>query len=195
LHTVTNSQYRTGFYAVENLIRLGYRRIGYIADENFNIRTGGHFHGGYLSARAQFRIEELPVLNLEPMTTSDDVPYWNQARPWIESARPDVILSASGHFVSHLKRWGFKVPVDIGLASLAVEENSNIISGMHQNARNVGRAGVNLVVSLMESQETGIPKTPMHVLIEGIWRDGETTRKVPSQKVAAKSQTNRPRLK
>ena len=67
------------------------------------------------------------------------------------------------------------MPEDIGFAFVSVQEKGDVVSGMHQNPRRVGSAAVDLLVSLLERQETGIPKTPMHVLIEGEWRDGQTT--------------------
>jgi len=177
LHTVTNAQYRSAFLAMENLERLGYKRIGCLVGDDFNERTGGHFLGGYLSARAQLGLEEIPT-NVFGAGISGfaDEQFWGQNRPWMDKHQPDAILSHAGYILPHLQKWGYRVPEDIGIASLALEENETFFSGIHQNARKVGRAAVDLLVSLLDRQETGIPGTPMHVLIEGVWRDGHTTR-------------------
>jgi len=177
LHTVTNSQFRTSFSAVENLVHLGYRRIGFAMDSDYNTRTGGHFLGGYLSAGAHFELEDVSVLNMPPYTPGEsDVPYWGVARPWIKKDKLEAIIAGSEYILPHLKRWGYKVPHDIALVSLAVAEASDTISGIHQNTRNVGRTAVDLLVSLFNKQETGVPVTPMHTLVEGRWTEGHTTR-------------------
>jgi len=176
LHTVTNSQYRTCFFAVEQLVRRGYRRVGYITEAGFNSRTGGHFLGGYLSAKAHFAMKEIPVLVQEwPKSGEGYASRWETTRLWIEKEKPDAIITDGRDILNQLKRWGLRVPEDIGFASVSVQEKGDIVSGMHQNPRRVGSAAVDLLVSLLERQETGIPKTPMHLLIEGEWRDGQTT--------------------
>ena len=175
LHTVTNAQYRSAFLAMENLKRLGYKRIGCLVGHDFNERTGGNFLGGYLSARAQLGMEEIPT-NVFGAGISGyaDEQFWGLNRPWVDKHQPDAILSHAGYILPHLQKWGYRVPEDIGIASLALEENETFFSGVHQNARKVGRAAVDLLVSLLERQETGIPETPAHVLIEGVWKEGHT---------------------
>jgi len=177
LHTVTNAQYRSAFLAMENLKRLGYRRIGCMIGGDFNERTGGHFLGGYLSARTHLRLEEIPPFMINEVALPDaGEPFWDPTRFWLATFQPDVILAHAGYFSPYLQKWGYRVPEDIGLASLSVEENEIVFSGVHQNARSVGRAATDLLVALIDRQETGIPDIPMHVLIEGVWRDGHTTR-------------------
>jgi len=177
LHTVTNAQYRSAFLAMENLKRLGYRRIGCMIGDDFNERTGGHFLGGHLSARAHLGLEEIPPFMINEVTLPEvGERFWDPTRSWLAKHQPDVILAHAGYFSPYLQEWGYRVPEDIGFASLSVEEHEIVSSGVHQNARIVGRAAVDLLVALIDRQETGIPDTPMHVLIEGVWKDGQTTR-------------------
>lgn len=175
LHTVTNSQYRTSFYAMEHLVERGYRKIGYISDREFNIRTGGHFLGGYLSATAHFETEPVPVLKQPPVENSNWTPYWESLQRWLEKEKPDAIIAPGPDVLSHIKMWGLRIPRDLGIAALALDKSEKIVSGMHQNARSIGRAAVDLLVSQLERQETGIPEIAMHVLIDSIWIEGQTT--------------------
>jgi len=176
LHTVTNSQYRSAFVATENLKRLGYRKIGCMIGDDFNERTGGHFLGGFLSARAHLMLEDIPPCMIDEVILPEaNEQYWDQPRAWLIKHQPDAILAHASYFASFLQKWGYRVPEDIGFASLSLEEESAGSSGIHQNPRKVGRAAVDLLVALIERLETGIPDTPMHVLIEGVWRDGQTT--------------------
>lgn len=175
LNTVTPSQYRASYAAVEQLMKNGYRRIGYISDDLFNTRTGGHFLGGYLSAQAHFSAEQIPTLRMSPRSGSDDTEYWLPAKAWVEEHRPQVILASSHHVYYHLQRWGYRVPEDVGVASLSVGQEEGTFSGMCQNPRFVGRAAVDLLVAMSQRKETGIPQTPKHMLIEGVWIPGKTT--------------------
>ncbi len=178
LHSVTNSQYRTAVLAVENLRRLGYRRIGCMLGDAFNERTGGHFLGGYVSARTQLKLEEIPVKIVHAGVIEEaDESVWRQARAWLKRHQPEVILTHAGSILEYLHKLGYRVPEDVAVASLSLEESDTVLSGVHQNGRKVGRASVDVLVGLLERQETGIPETPMHVLIEGVWRDGHTTTK------------------
>lgn len=175
LHTVAASQYRASFIAVEHLAGLGYRKIGYIHEQEFNVRTGGHFLGGFLSARRHFGLSDLPVLALSVPEGKRENPDWRLARTWFEKEKPDAVIIVAWDVLPQLKQWGFRVPGDVGVASLSVSENESELSGIHQNERAVGAASCNLLVSLLDRQETGIPDMPMHLLIEGAWRDGRTT--------------------
>lgn len=179
LHTVVTSQYRGGYSATEHLFKLGYRKIAYIHEEQFDIRTSGHFLGGYLSACAHYGLGGSLVLALPTARNNRDVLAWEQAREWIAKRKPDAIIMAAWDLLPHLINWGYDVPGEIGLASLTVGEKNRNTSGIHQNERAAGSAAVDVLTSMVERQERGIPRTPMHVLIEGVWRDGRTARRLP----------------
>ena len=145
-------------------------------------RAGGHFVGGFLSARSHFDLEELPVFRLGTISDIRDPSYLPAARTWISQAKPEVILAPSDFIFPHLKAWGLRVPKDISFASLAlgITKNDDYLSGIDQNNKNIGRSAVNLLVAMLERQETGVPETPTHLLIDGFWRDGLTA--VPQKK-------------
>jgi LacI family transcriptional regulator len=172
LHTVMNSQYRTAFQAVENMTRLGYRRIGYITQKTFEKRAGGHFLGGYLGAVHEFGIEEVPIMKMD-----SNVHEMEDVRSWLSAQKPDAVVAAD-HMIPFFESWGYSVPGDLGVATLSAVEQPSRVSGMNQNPSGVGQAAVNLVVSLLERQEVGVPATPMHVLIDGWWIPGKTLKKV-----------------
>jgi LacI family transcriptional regulator len=179
LHTVVTSQYRGAYMATEQLVRLGYRRIAYIHEREFNIRTSGHFLGGYLSACAHYSLDAGLILSLPVIGTNRDTLAWEQARTWIAKEKPDAIIMAAWDILPHLIHWGFRVPEEIGLVSLTLGERNENLSGIHQNERAAGRAAIDVLTSLVERQEIGIPRVPMHILIEGVWREGHTTRNLP----------------
>jgi DNA-binding LacI/PurR family transcriptional regulator len=188
LHTVMNSQYRSAYMAVENLFRLGYRRVGYASHNDQ--RCGGHFLGGYLSACRSLGLEALPVLDVDPDAhRQEDARRPHQVRSWLKSVKPEAVV-APDYWIPDFERWGYSVPGDLGVASLAVTASMPAISGMNQNPCGVGRAAVDLLVSLMERRETGVPATPMHLLVDGWWNAGTTVRVIqrsPGQTSARRS--------
>lgn len=188
LHTVVTSQYRGAYMATEQLVRLGYHKIAYIHEREFNIRTSGHFLGGYLSACAHYGLNPGMVLALPVIGNSRDTLAWEQAHKWIKKERPDAVIMAAWDILPYLIKWGYRVPEDIGLVSLTLDEKNKNLSGMHQNERAVGRAAIDVLTSLVERQENGIPKVPMHVLIEGIWQEGQTTKRIPSTPLRVRSE-------
>ena len=174
LHTVMNSQYRSAYTAVENLFHLGYRRIGYITLND--LRCGGHFLGGYISARQELGLEELPVMRIDPDSPRIDSPVRLQdVRSWLKAEKPEAVL-APGYEIPLFQSWGYSVPDDLGVASLEVSDSNPALSGMNQNPCGVGQAAIDLLVSLMQRQETGIPARPIHVLVDGWWNPGRTVR-------------------
>ena len=65
-----------------------------------------------------------------------------------------------------------KVPEDIGLIQLEWRESRPDIAGMHQHNVVTGEAAVDMVISQIHNNETGIPKFPRATLIGATWIDG-----------------------
>jgi LacI family transcriptional regulator len=88
-----------------------------------------------------------------------------------------VIVSPSTDvLLPHLKRLGWRVPRDIGLASLACPERGHASSGIWQNGTLIGATGMDTLISMLERNERGLPEQAHTVMIEGIWNPGRTLR-------------------
>jgi DNA-binding LacI/PurR family transcriptional regulator len=68
---------------------------------------------------------------------------------------------------------GYRVPEDMGLAACSVLDG-NADAGIYQKPEEIGRAAMELLISLINHQHTGIPKSCRQVLVEGEWVDGAT---------------------
>ncbi len=169
LHTITNSQFRSTYTATKKLIEHGYRRIGLVISRLTHQRTGGHFLGGYVSAQ-----QALPEkLHLKSMKFEDfhQKEFFSIFQKWIQREKPDVIITDSPHI---LETSHFFKKIGIAYASLTLTEDDEIRTGIYQSDRQVGRSGIDLLISKMDRQETGIPAVPMNVLVDGVWRPGKT---------------------
>lgn len=112
-------------------------------------------------------MEVPPLLKREP---SD-----RELRQWLKVNRPDVVISYTGasEWFSQL---GYKIPEDLGFASLSLAQEISSISGIYQNNVRIGEAAVDFIISMLHSGERGIPRTPTRILVESEWIDGTTLR-------------------
>jgi DNA-binding LacI/PurR family transcriptional regulator len=128
------------------------------------------FLAGYLFAQSQ----DPASLRLPPLL----FPGWpiQESQPklvaWLKKTRPDAILTDQAPLRGMLARAGYRVPEDLGLATNSVD---NIIdAGIFQNSFGIGKAAVQLLISLIHHNERGIPQFRRDVLVEGEWVDGST---------------------
>ncbi len=167
-NVVTSNQLASGQIAIENMWRLGYRRIGFVASSNRvrNFKAGLLMYQGEFGAAlkisffeyssAQHELDELPLLSA-----------------WLKKYRPDAILTDVMRTREALAKLGYRVPEDIGLAATSVHDGS-ADAGIDQNSESIGKAATDNLVSLLNHHEYGVPDVALEVLITGKWVDGTT---------------------
>jgi LacI family transcriptional regulator len=173
LNTVANSQFRTALLTMQKVAAMGYQRIGTILTEDVDERTSWHFLGGYLAGQ-----HFVPKRNwISPFYNSPDTELAPAVLDWINREKIDCFIAAGYARLHHdLLALGLDIPGKVGYANTQVAEGDDFFSGMHQNPRQIGVAAVNLLISMMHANETGVPAIPAHVLIEGTWHEGKTLR-------------------
>lgn len=170
-HLVTSDQLTDGMIAFENIWSKGYRRIAYVTTRDTAVK-GARFSAGFLQgqlkvrARAQLR----PLLLSDEKNPAEDR---EQLATWLRKARPDAILTDIQYLHGLLTKCGYHVPEDIGLAVTSVLDG-NAKAGIDQNSRESGKAAVQLLISLINHNERGVPGICRELLIEGRWVDGDT---------------------
>lgn len=166
-HVVTSDQVTDGIIAFENIWRHGYRRIGLAISGQTHTRFGA---GYWFSQMNSSPTVKLPALVL---TQARGEAVRRQLKSWLNKHRPDAVLTDLVELRSWLENVGCKVPQDIGLAALSVLDG-NADAGIDQNSKEIGKAAVQLLISLVNHNECGIPKICRELLIEGSWVDGST---------------------
>ncbi len=169
-HLVTSDQLMDGMLAFESMWNRGYRRIGMVMWTAQGTRLV-RFSAGYLYA--QLRVEarlRLPPLALEE---TDPVAAQRDFDAWLGKNRPDAILTDVTVVAELLAKAGYRVPQDLGLATLSVLDG-RADAGIDQNSKEIGRAAVQMLISLIHHNERGIPAVPREVLVSGRWVDGRT---------------------
>lgn len=179
LHRVANDLFQSMVLAVEECRRLGYRRVGLVLRTSVNEKVQRRWLGGYLLAQRELRgLARLRPLVSEPITAEL---FWE----WFQQERPEVIIETAPNDVSRwLEVGGRRIPADVGIVSLSSPAPDGPESGIYQNGEQMGMRSVDLLVSLLERNERGVPALPDTLLVSGVWNPGRTLRTRPRGKAS-----------
>lgn len=157
--------------ALEQICRLGYKRIGFI----MTYAVGGIGHKLYSSSYLYYSTlieesEQIPILRRRDIGTTG-------IQKWMDKYKPDVVVS-SGMVYRTLLDLGYSIPDDLGFASLELSEDHKDASGVDHRHRLVGRETLKLTFSDINLNQSGTPENPKVVLVDSHFKDGNTLRKV-----------------
>ena len=106
---------------------------------------------------------------------------------WLKREKPDVIIAPSTDVVPDIigvvQRAGWLVPSDIGFVALACPQRDALASGIFQNGRMIGALALDMLISLLERNERGLPEQATTLMLEGQWNEGRTLRPPRAQAV------------
>lgn len=171
LHMVSNHQHRTVRLAYQSLQERGYERIGILLNDAVDRRVDRNFSGGYHS----FNPDGLSKNFLPPhlFDTFEPVAF----AKWFKRWRPDAVI-VTGDSAAEFKNWlqsqGLVAGKDVAFAELNLGTNEGRSAGVDQRSEMIGTAAVNVLDSLLRHFEYGLPSRPLHTLVNGVWRDGES---------------------
>jgi len=174
-HVVTSSQLTHGLIAFENMARLGYRRIGLVSIPRMLTRFGAGYLFGQWQQNANITI---PPLVLHDKYNDEE--RFRVLKTWMNEYKPDAILTDISKMREVLMKIGCKVPEDVGLAVFSVLDGG-ADAGIDQRSKEIGRAAVQMVISLINHNERGIPEICRELLIDGRWVDGGTLPEVTAR--------------
>ena len=183
LHRITTDLHFNLQLAIRSLSRLGFRRIGICLQHNVDVAAFSGVRSMardlYLSSPIQ---ERIPPLFHPPDWRRNFDPIKEQTA-WIKRYKPEVIIAHDNRLERWLQEAGYRVPEDVSIVNLAVDDDVLDWAGIHTHRREIGATAVEWLVSLMRNHQFGVPNTPLNILIQGTWQPGRTL-KVPP--VAAK---------
>lgn len=178
LHYSSDDQFEYGRMVVQKLWERGYRRIGYIGEPRIEKFVNSRFFAGYYSTLAN----ELGGTPLPPLISSRD----EEAIPWLRQVKADAVVTANRHLFAGLRGAGIRVPEDVALAHLNIDDIEdaaiNEVAGIRQDNVGVGANAADLLISLLYQNESGVPVHPRGIQVHGVWVDG---RSVPVKASAA----------
>lgn len=184
LHRATPSYFQNMEMALHICAKKGYRRPGFCTYREEVDRIGLHWMGAFCGWRDLQQTEARLPVHLNPHTPDlenrDDAEEWNRCRQnfyeWLDHEQPDLVIANSLFFLEWIRERGLRIPEDIGFVHLGVNPADKPASGVNQNHRQIGAAAVDLIISQLQKNKTGVPDAMQTVLVYGTWVDGGTTR-------------------
>lgn len=183
LHRAAPNHYFNMSLALQALAAKGYVRPG-VACIGEDFLINGHEHEGAYEfwSRSRGDTQRVP-------------PYVNRAytfdgfRAWVDTHRPDVVISNYSNVLPELESYGHTVPRDIGVCLMGVIEEFNHFSGVNCKYEAIDAATVDLVIAQLNRGERGVPSAPRLITFEGVWHDGLTT---PGPRATAAPRAKKP---
>lgn len=180
LHQIMHDLNFNLYLALKSLKRLGFQRIGICLSQAIVTATHYNFRATardlYFNASAKERIPPLFLTHV----WGQGADWEGQMHAWLKRYKPEVIV---GHD-NRLKQWaeaaGYRVPEDLGIVLLALDDDVPDWAGIHSRRREMGATAVDWLVSLMRNYQFGIPNTPLNITIRGTWRTGITLKSHPA---------------
>ena len=164
VHLVGSDHVANTMLSFNEIQKRGYRRIGFVTG---TARESGHlFEAGFFMAQ-RFASKAIRV----PTLLFDEHEALSKLASWLKTAKPDAVLTDVQRVPECIRKCGYRVPEDVGLAVTSVlDGNSN--AGIYQNPEEIGRVGVLTVLSLINDNARGVPSIFRQHLVEGRWVDG-----------------------
>ncbi len=184
LHNVTNNQCDIVRLAMQKVIAAGYRRIGFVMHRGWDHAVDHLWTAGFLceqqAVAARERIpahlfpEPEPVERWLNESKSDVTPDPKPFARWFEKYRPEVLIGKKSFLDGVLAEMKLRVPRDVAVVDVFLEDRSGAIAGVRQNHAEVGGLAVEILAGQLQHNKYGVPEIPTTTFVEGTWFDGAT---------------------
>jgi LacI family transcriptional regulator len=168
LYTVSSDQRQAARLAFRKLREAGYRRLGLVSDPGGTPRQDELYRAGFLLEQTRWP----DVAAVPPLALRDDTPD-SVLLSWIQQHRVDAILTDRQDLLERLPKIGLNVPKDVALAGLDLPNGgADGLAGIAADHGRVGAQAVEQVVSLMRTNQRGLPTTASCTYVPVSWHDG-----------------------
>lgn len=172
LHAIVAGFYRYMLQTTAEVRRRGYRRMGLV----LNFADDQRYDHNVLASYLVSEFLHPSALSIPPyLENYRENP--DALRTWIAKYRPDVIVSQDWRVLNVLKKFGIKLPQDMGLACSGIPPDVAGLSGVREDCALIGKVATDLIVAMIQRGERGVPDKPQRILVEGDWVDGGTLKK------------------
>ncbi len=156
--------------AVKELLARGYKRVGLAVTQWVDHRAEGAYSGAMLHVQQSLPARQrVPVL-LFPH--NDFSRCRGEFMDWMQTAKPDAVITFDQHVPGWLQKMGLRIPEDIGLVVHDWTPLMKGYAGIHQRRDHVAAAAVDLVATQLLQNESGVPEVPRQILIPPCWIEG-----------------------
>lgn len=165
IERVANDHFQSAALAVRECAALGYRRIGFIVNQDTSARLGHRWLGGY---RAEIE-QHATLAKLKPLTPQTARQTAASIPAWLKDERPDVVIVGT----EESRIWA-AVPIDVGLVVMAADTAKTPVTGIHQDFPLIGRNVAERVITLLHTNNFDPIDQPVLHLVGGVWVPGTT---------------------
>lgn len=180
VNRVLGNHFDNSILALEKILETGYRRIAFVSPKNV---CELHFNRSY-SAYLFQTSSDSKAHAVTPLIFDKGL---NCARfaDWFKTHRPDAIYTTSELPYEYLNEMGVNIPEEVGLVEYRDSLPSNSeVSAVVEDRRVKVETGIDLLVSMKQKFEIGLPKFPIMTVVNGTWRQGSTLRQTPVRKAS-----------
>jgi LacI family transcriptional regulator len=173
LHKITTGHSFNLKLALKLLKRFGYQRIGICLTEEAD-RLSRHDVRSvalYFNSQIPMSRRVKPLFMPYVMKAYEDR---TMVAAWLKRERPDVVVGCSSELVNWVQSAGYRVPEDVGVVHLAIEDDVREWAGIHANKRDVGRLAADTLISLIRTRQYGVPVVASTTFVRGSWHSGHT---------------------
>jgi LacI family transcriptional regulator len=164
LHNVTNNQMQVVRLAMQKVIEAGYKRIGFVMDDGWDITVDHLWCAGYLWEQQKLE----PKNRIPPYLFPNAEPFAKRQA----KHRPEAIVSKAEFALPRLSEIGTKVPKDVFFVDIFLEDFKGVWAGVRQNHASVGGLAVELLAGQLQHNKFGIPEISTTTYVEATWFDG-----------------------
>ena len=180
-HHIVPNHFAGILLAWEQLRARNYNRIGIIVWTDLSERTLHQWEAGYAYLQSRtLEADRVSALVLQP---EDPV---GQIRSWLRRERPEAVISRSDGFFEAVRAEGLRIPQDIGYVSLNVVDDMPNASGIQQHRAEMGEFAVEILNSLLQSNQRGFNAVAHGTHVDGTWHEGSTVRPLKAATRGAK---------
>jgi len=154
----------------------GYRRIGLVMqydvfERNFGIGPGSFYAEQCLLPETD-RVTPLIVHEVNKAAVSK----------YLRDQRIDCVILTDHplEIQAWIKELKYEVPDEMGICLACRYGMTDGIAGIDEQMDLLGEAAVNVLVSMLQHNEKGLPLSPHYTLVEGVWVERPTVRPLPA---------------
>lgn len=170
IHRVVPDYFYNILLTLKILRRSGYRRIGVLLQQQTDRKSTHLYSAGILYFHSVIpKAERIPPLI--DLMKSD---FQKKFVAWFTKHRPDVVVCHHSEVIEWLAGLGYRVPQELGVVHLGIEDDVKDWAGIRQRKRDIGASAAELVISLVQNYRFGLPDPSQDTLIQGQWHHGKT---------------------
>jgi DNA-binding LacI/PurR family transcriptional regulator len=169
-HQVMPRHFTNTLDLCRELTARGYRRIGLVIDELQDLRVN-HTFTGAMARHGLFDGGEF----VPPFLAAAQDP--TRLRAWFKQQKPDALVVGREDHIAPIGRiLGLRIPGKVAFASTSTAQASGT-AGIDERPAEIGRASIDLLTSMIQRGEKGVPAVAASTMIAGHWVDGESCRR------------------